>query len=65
MKAWTIKTPRSKALVYASNKRQAAAIYSEQHPGQQIKGISPNYHAQNMHPRPSSWSEFIARGGDR
>ena len=28
-----------------------------------IRGIAPNYHAQNMHPRPTSWAEFIARGG--
>ena len=63
MKAWTIKTAGGRWLIYAINRRQAAAIYTEQHPGQKIRGIAPNYHAQNMHPRPTSWAEFIARGG--
>ena len=63
MKAWTVKTSKGRAIVYASNRPQAAAIYSKDYPTNKITGISPNYHAQNMHPRPSSWSEFIARGG--
>ena len=29
-----------------------------------IKAISQNYHAQNMRPRPDSWSDFIAQGGE-
>lgn len=65
MKAWTIKTASGRALIYAATRQQAAAIFSQQTPGRKITGISPNYHAQNMNPRPADWSEFIARGGGR
>ncbi len=63
MKAWTIRTITGRALIYATTRQQAAALYTKSHPGAKIKGISPNYHAQNMKPRPESWSEYVARGG--
>lgn len=60
-RAWTVRTGKGPALVWAISRQQAAAIVTKQ--GATISGISPNYHAQNMHPKPSDWAEFVAMGG--
>lgn len=62
-RAWTVRTGKGPELVWAISRAQAAAITSKK--GATISGISPNYHAQNMTPRPADWSEFIAMGGEQ
>lgn len=62
-RAWTVQTGKGRELIWATSRAQAAAIVAKT--GARIAGISPNYHAQNMHPRPADWSEFIAMGGEQ
>lgn len=69
--AWTVRVKEyaSPRLVYASSARQAAAITTAQPcdccgKTPRIVSIRPNYHAQNMHPRPASWTDYLMQGGE-
>lgn len=64
-RAWTIKHANGRrALIWAADTRQAAAIDTQERPGEVIRAIVQNYHAQNMKPRPDDWADFIAAGGE-
>lgn len=69
-RAWLVKYEEytSPALIWATSQRQAAAIASKQKCDccdqvATITSIRPEYHAQNMRPRPQDYTEFVARGG--
>lgn len=59
-RAFTVRTSVSSAspmLVWAKDKRQAAAIASN--PFYKVVSVQANYDAQNMIPRPTSWREYV------
>lgn len=63
--AWTVRRKHGNpALVWAANQRQAAAILASK-PGWVglIVSVVRNYEAENMTPRPQTWSQFIGQGG--
>ena len=64
-RAWTIQTSKGQyMLVWAMNGRQAAAIARHKASQATIRSVRPNYHAQNMTPKPFSWSEYVTMGGN-
>lgn len=63
-RAWEITHKRGgNALVWAVSSRQACAIDRSYRPELEIALVRVNHHAENMHPKPLTWSEFIAMGG--
>lgn len=59
--AWTVRTIKGRELIWATSAAQAITIATNA--GAKVKGVTRNHHAQNMHPRPADWSEFVAMGG--